>query len=988
MKQVSDKFKRGLKQYGRQIDAIITYTENGTNKLLDSDTLFSVTPITNGNLLKSVMKQLTFESSVKVPKGTIVNFQFGVLIDLGLSVQEVNAMKVNRLNNLQVKELSSLKGFEYIDFGNYIVAEEPEYNADTFSYTHKCYDKMLYAMQDYESLNVTYPITIKNYLNSLATKIGLTLKQGTFYNENKNILNELYLDTDGNSLGYTYRDVLDEIAQATGSIICISNDDKLEVRYLNETNETINADMLKDVDVGFKEHYGAINVVVLSRSAGADNIYYPEELPQNPVEIKIQDNQILNYDNRNDYTQGIYNAVNGINYYINDFKSTGICYLELGDKYNVEIDGVTYNCILLNDEIDITQGLEEQIHTDMPEQSETDYKKADKTDRKIAQTTFTVDKQNQQIQGIVSQIGDRSQKTTTITADIDGLNSKVSSVETNVTTAQNTANTAITKADTAQTTADNAQSTANTAVGKADNAQSTADGINTNLTNNYYTKTETNSEITQKANEITSTVSQTYSTKTETATAKSEAINSANSSTDNKLQNYSTTTQMNSAITQKANEINSRIDEIADLTNEVQGTKTILLENCVEGSLLELHIYGNNSVFDYLYPQDDLYPANDLYPYGDSRIVVTDQNGNSKTYELGITDVLRQNGNVKDEYILQNSQAKVIRRINKNGTIKTNEDIKDLGEVHIDIAEGTNTITIKNYTAPLKAKFAIKSDYTEVFATRVEMNSSITQTAEEINLEVRKKVDENEVISKINQSAEAVGISANKINLSANDVLNLLSGNTINLSGRSIKISSNNFNVDENGNMTCSNANITGGKLNISANVGETVFKTYSGNNYVEVRPNGISLEDSNGNYGTYGVNSFQIQDGDDEISAFAGYLSVFSDNNATYISGSSVTTPQVIQTSQAEKKKNFEKFNNALDIVKKIDIYKYNLKNEDDNAKKHIGFVIGDDYKYSEEVTSKNNDGADIYSFVSLCCQAIKEQQEEIEKLRKEINK
>ena len=57
------------------------------------------------------------------------------------------------------------------------------------------------------------------------------------------------------------------------------------------------------------------------------------------------------------------------------------------------------------------------------------------------------------------------------------------------------------------------------------------------------------------------------------------------------------------------------------------------------------------------------------------------------------------------------------------------------------------------------------NEYTEVFATRVEMNSSITQTANEINMEVRKKVDENEIISKINQSAEQVQIDANKISL-------------------------------------------------------------------------------------------------------------------------------------------------------------------------------------------------------------------------------
>ena len=91
--------------------------------------------------------------------------------------------------------------------------------------------------------------------------------------------------------------------------------------------------------------------------------------------------------------------------------------------------------------------------------------------------------------------------------------------------------------------------------------------------------------------------------------------------------------------------------------------------------------------------------------------------------------------------------------------------IEKLGEIHIDLEKGKNVIQIQNYTAEMYCKYAIQSEYTDIFATKVEMNSSITQTAEEINLEVRKKVDENEVISKINQSAEEIQIEADKISL-------------------------------------------------------------------------------------------------------------------------------------------------------------------------------------------------------------------------------
>lgn len=86
---------------------------------------------------------------------------------------------------------------------------------------------------------------------------------------------------------------------------------------------------------------------------------------------------------------------------------------------------------------------------------------------------------------------------------------------------------------------------------------------------------------------------------------------------------------------------------------------------------------------------------------------------------------------------------------------------------------------------------------------------------------------------------------------------------------------------------------------------------------------------------------------------------------------------------SRAEVKKNFELLESGIDIINSIDIYKYNLKKEADEEKKHIGLVIGEGFKFSEEVTGKNNEGVDVYSLVSVCVKAIQEQQKEIETLK-----
>lgn len=774
MKSHTTEFKNTIKNLGRELRAVITY-----GNVTIEEEIYAVTPHFEGGILKSIMKQLDLELSVDIPLETVINCQIGILVN---------------------------GSYEMLNFGNYVVYKS-EKQEDTNTYKLTCYDKMLYSMKQNEELGVPYPISIKNYLIAICNKLGLTLRTTTFQNESRMIQNELYL-----GLEYTYRDILDEIAQATGSIICLNENDEVLVKYPTQTNDTIDEEFLKDVNVDFGQMYGAINTIVLSRSGESDNIYYPETLPENPIEIKIKDNQIMNWNDRSDYLPGIYNALNGLYYYINDFSSTGILYYEVGDLYNVQVGNNTYQCLMLNDEINITTGIEEIIHTDLPEQSETDYTKADKTDRRINQTYLIVDKQNQQIESLITTQTDQNQKIARVTQTVDELNSKISdiadittSLETNsarlefeginqsepirvvihpvgvnisklypstslkpstnltiktrilrftnttteevfdyelpddllyydsenydefqldydgltcivnkkckwnndgtvglltsertdeytfphieltdgnyivqliqysngyifarlmaqniyttqfatkaelnsdirqtvdninlsvnqrltnystttqmnsaidlkanqitssvsetyatkselnsstsslnskidqtaqsislsvdsvqeqVETAQSTANSAVTKADNAQTSANSAQNTANTATTKADNAQTsannaqaTANNINNNLATNYYTKTQTNSAINQKADSITSTVSQTYSTKTETNTAKNQAINSANSSTDAKLQNYSTTAQMNSAIEQKANQIAIAVSE-------------------------------------------------------------------------------------------------------------------------------------------------------------------------------------------------------------------------------------------------------------------------------------------------------------------------------------------------------------------------------------------------------------------------------------------
>ena len=399
MKVHTNAFKEQIKEMGKELDSLITFDSTE----LGSEQLNSVTPSFESSILKSAMKMLEIDSNVEIPKGSVVNYKFGV--------------KVNGV-------------YEYLDFGNYIVYSV-EKQEDTMSYKVVCYDKMLNAMKDYVSLqNGTFPMTIRSYIKNLCLDCGLTFKntEDEFANYDKVLTSDIYAGLD-----YTYRDIFDELSAVTGGTICLDKEDNVEVRYITDTLDTIDEEYLKDINVNFGEKYGPVNSIVLSRSGESDNVYLQDEesvATNGLTELKIIDNQIMNLNNRADYLPDILGKLNGLEYYTNDFSSTGITYYDICDKYNVKIGENIYSCVMFNDEILVTQGLEENVFTEMPEETKTDYSKSDKDDRRINQAYIIVDKQNQQINALLSQVEENSEKIVKFDATIEDIKSSVSTTET------------------------------------------------------------------------------------------------------------------------------------------------------------------------------------------------------------------------------------------------------------------------------------------------------------------------------------------------------------------------------------------------------------------------------------------------------------------------------------------------------------------------------------------------------------------------------
>ena len=522
------------------------------------------------------------------------------------------------------------------------------------------------------------------------------------------------------------------------------------------------------------------------------------------------------------------------------------------------------------------------------------------------------------------------------------------------------------------------------------------------------------------------------------------------------------TSQKLTQVEQTVGQIQQQVSSIEEFSREITGTNEIYLEDTVAGEeyLLNFKIKGDSDKFIYLTPSDTLTSSYTLVPLGDHFTLISDkQNRDEISDEAQIIDILlseplRSLDDVYDELNIINGKATVIRRIGVNENLELyeleNEVVENLQDITLKTFNEDTYIYIKEYEGlEYTAKYIIKNDYIDVLATKFEMNSAITQTAnsitlevdkkltntandlenqittlnstftqtaENITLEVSKKVGNDEIISKINQSSESIEIQANKLNLNGSITAN------------------GNFKIDTEGNMQCKDAtmedsymdNITiksmtaedgsfyfqsNGKMYAKAievqtdrpNAGSFVIRNTETNNEILATPSSLHIQDKSGASAII----FTAEFSSDEHEGF-GYIrgtlqidgpnsditcerNIFSESGNIYASNGNMYANQFVNWSKKEKKENIIKLNNtkrkALDIVKQTDICEYNFKG---SKHKQIGAVLGEGYSIPNELLSEDKSGIDLYSMISNLYRAfqeyIEEQEEKINKLEEKV--
>lgn len=388
---------------------------------IDKDDIKLIHPHFNTNIIGTIMRGMEVELTVQLPTNTKIYVENKAIFGT------YNATK---------------------EFGYFWVKDET-YNADTKTYTYNMYDDMLLLMVDYDGIteyvltpdiefqeNKTYyelvdneyvvydgdtsgspyqlglyqsvfPMTLDNYFSTFISKIGCTTDIVSLPNGSRIMTEDVY-----KGIGYTNRDVLDDLGQAN-AILFKNENNVIKKVAKGTTTKIVNDDILKNQNISMGEHYGPINTIVLSRSADTDNVYYPDPLPANPIEFKISDNQLMNGNDRSDYLPALYNQLNGLEYDIYDCELTGFGGFEPLDKVQIETvennTTKTYNSFIFNNDVKIAQGYDESIYNDLPEKTQTNFKYASPTDKAIREATIIVDKKLAEI--------DIKGKTINLTAD-------------------------------------------------------------------------------------------------------------------------------------------------------------------------------------------------------------------------------------------------------------------------------------------------------------------------------------------------------------------------------------------------------------------------------------------------------------------------------------------------------------------------------------------------------------------------------------------
>ena len=394
----------------------------------------NVTQILEQPTLDYDVKEITFLSSqevvnakeLKLTSQGSIYVSNAVMLELVIrgNYKDTEKEKINFTRKIRHVDVDN-NAIQTIDYGTFIIMNA-EYDNGSEATTLLCYDLMVQTQREYvkEDVTVTFPNTVKNVLSSVVQASGLELDTNTFNNENVVVGVDYWVNA-----SYTYRDVLDHIAQLTTSTIKIKNG-KVHVFDIEDTGVT-----LKDNFVNLKlgEQYGKTNILNISQEPQHDNFFSPANAMDIPVddrkELVFANNPIL-YPEAQEWADELLPLVSDLEYTTAEFKTYQGGIFEVGDKVKVYAKSTdSYHDVIITKQVYTNTNVQVDLVSSKPFSFKSEYVVETDQKREGQTTYFIVDKQNGIIEGLISTVdeveGELIEQSSRITQTQDSITQEI-----------------------------------------------------------------------------------------------------------------------------------------------------------------------------------------------------------------------------------------------------------------------------------------------------------------------------------------------------------------------------------------------------------------------------------------------------------------------------------------------------------------------------------------------------------------------------------
>ena len=406
---VTQQTKTALQSPVKQIRATVSWATGmgTTDQITSQDSLISLKKEAEGYYFESTLRKITI-----VAAGTSLDLlekKVGVTIEVKTGASTWGSISWGSFNIVEMT-VDQAKGITtFIGYGGIYRLQNMEYNVG----------------------ELTFPTTVKGLADQIANRMAITIETDmtTLPNYDAPIPEDLWAKISGT----TYRDILEQIAGATGTIAVIGRgNDQLnfDLPPVSAATETLTEANLITSTIG--ENWGVANAVVLSRQPQNDNVELTDQQSITDTgqrtDVVIANNEILDYQ-RETTIIPLLAAVDGWEYREGSIKTEGHGYHEIGDRIDVTVAGTTHKMIVTKSVIIVDGGINETLTSKTPDQVPINYAKSGGITKTIYNTELAVDKQEQRIDAIVSRQDATDaavqEQFTQVTQDINGITATV-----------------------------------------------------------------------------------------------------------------------------------------------------------------------------------------------------------------------------------------------------------------------------------------------------------------------------------------------------------------------------------------------------------------------------------------------------------------------------------------------------------------------------------------------------------------------------------